>query len=71
MYEKASRRKLNWEKTSLFFSRNMKEEAKAFILSIAGFSSTQRFEKYLRLPALVGRSKVGAFTEIKGRVWKE
>jgi hypothetical protein len=48
----------------------MKEEAKAFILSTVGVSSTQRYENYLGFPALIGRSKVSAFTEIKGRVWE-
>jgi hypothetical protein len=70
VYEKASGQKLNREKTSLFFSRNTKEEAKSFILSTAGVSSTHKFEKYLGLPTLVGRSKVSAFSDIKERVWE-
>jgi hypothetical protein len=68
-YEKASGQKINKNKTSLFFSRNTKEEVKNQILSIAGISSTQRYEKYLGLPALIGRSKVSSLSGIKGRIW--
>jgi hypothetical protein len=68
IYERASRQKLNREKTSLFFSKNTPEETKAAILAMAGVSSTQRYEKYLGLPALIGRSKVSAFSSIKGRI---
>jgi hypothetical protein len=70
MYEKASSQKLNKNKTSIFFSRNTKAEAKAHILSVAGFSSTRVYEKYLGLPAIIGRSKMRAFGEIKGKVWE-
>jgi hypothetical protein len=69
IYEKVSGQKLNGEKTSIFFSKNTKEEAKELILSNAGVSSTRRYEKYLGLPAFIGKSKVSAFTSIKGRIW--
>jgi hypothetical protein len=69
IYEKASGQKLNRDKTSVFFSKNTKEEAKELILSNAGVSSTRRYEKYLGLLALIGKSKVSAFTSIKGKVW--
>jgi hypothetical protein len=68
-YKKASGQKLNREKTSLFFSRNTKEETKNFIISVAGVSATNRYEKYLGLPNLIGRSRVSAFNGIKGRIW--
>jgi hypothetical protein len=68
-YEKASGQKINKNKTSLFFSRNTKEDVKNQILSVAGISSTQRYEKYLGLPALIGRSKVSSLSGIKGRIW--
>lgn len=53
----------------IFFRKNTKEEAKEFILSIEGVSSTWRYKKYLGLPTLIGRSKVSVFTSIKGRIW--
>jgi hypothetical protein len=68
-YEKAPRQKLNREKTSIFFSRNTKEVTKDFIVSVAGVNATNRYEKYLGLPNLIGRFRVSAFNGIKGRIW--
>ncbi|XP_059441892.1 uncharacterized protein LOC132174217 [Corylus avellana] len=69
VYEKASGQQLNRSKTSIFFSKNTKTEAKMAILVAAGVNSTARYEKYLGLLALIGRSKVSAFTSITGRIW--
>ena len=62
--------KLNREKTYIFFSKNMKREAKEFILSAAGVSSSAHYEKYLGLLALIGREKVSSFSALKGRIWE-
>jgi hypothetical protein len=70
LYEQASGQKLNREKTSIFFSRNTKQETKDFIISISGVSSSANYEKYLGLPPLVGRSKVSTFSGIQGRIWE-
>ncbi|XP_059458269.1 uncharacterized protein LOC132187853 [Corylus avellana] len=70
VYEKASGQQLNRSKTSIFFSKNTKIEAKTVILNAAGVISTDRYEKYLGLPALIGRSKVSAFTNITGKIWE-
>jgi hypothetical protein len=69
-YERASGQKLNREKTSIFFCKNTKREAKEFLLSIAGVVSSARYEKYLGLPALIGRAKVSSFSALKGRIWE-
>ena len=69
-YKRASGQKLNREKTSIFFSRNTKVEAKSLILSAAGVNSTTRYEKYLGLPALVVWSKASSFTVLKGKIWE-
>jgi hypothetical protein len=55
-------------KKLLFFSKNTKAEAKVLILSLVGVSSTQRYEKYLGFPTLIGRYKVSALTSIKGGI---
>jgi hypothetical protein len=68
-YEKASGQKLNRDKTSIFFSSNTKVETKNFIVSVARVSATNRYEKYLGLPNLIGRSRVSAFNGLKGRIW--
>lgn len=54
-YELASRQKLNNEKTSIFFSRNTRREFRNHIFSFVGTSASSSFEKYLGLPAMVGR----------------
>jgi hypothetical protein len=69
IYKKASGQKLNREKTSIFFSKNTNTVVKNHLLSIAGVSSTRRYEKYLGLPSLIGRSRVAAFSGIKSRIW--
>jgi hypothetical protein len=76
-YERASGQQLNMAKTSVFFSRNTREEFKGFIWNSVGVTTTTGFEKYLGLPTLVGRSKKRTFANICGRVkarldgWKE
>jgi hypothetical protein len=76
-YEMASGQKLNSHKTSIFYSGNTGEDFKAFINESLGSTVNQNFDRYLGLPALMGRSKVRTFASIKGRVqkillgWKE
>jgi ribonuclease HI len=69
-YESASGQRLNQAKTSIFFSRNTPEIAKQEILRLSGIPSTQRYDKYLGLPAIVGKSRRQAFKSIKDRVWR-
>ena len=68
IYEGASGQKLNKEKTSIFFSRNTTIEVQNEILEVVGIQATQRYDKYLGLLALVGKSRNKAFQEIKDRV---
>jgi hypothetical protein len=70
LYEMASGQKLNKDKTSIFFSKNTRQATKDHILSLAGISSTRRYEKYLGLPSLVGKSRMKAFMGIKNRIWE-
>ena len=69
-YERALGQQLNRVKTLIFFNKNTMEETRSFILSLVGVNSTARYEKYLGLPALIGRSKANVFTELKGRIWE-
>jgi hypothetical protein len=68
-YERASDQKINKEKTSILFSRNTPSVARDEILSRAGAGQVQCFDRYLGLPALIGRSRVSSFNFIKGRIW--
>jgi hypothetical protein len=69
-YERASGQRLNQAKTSIFFSRNTTTAIKEEILREAGLPSSQRYDTYLGLPALVGKSRNQTFKSIKERVWK-
>ena len=67
IYKGPSGQKLNKEKTSIFFSYNTTIEVQNEILEVVGIPATQRYNKYLGLPTLVGKSKNKAFQEIKDR----
>jgi hypothetical protein len=67
-YERASGQMLNRDKTSIFFSRNTTQAAKECILQLSGIPATQRYDRYLGLPSLVGRSRVREFQNIMDRV---
>ncbi|XP_042983260.1 uncharacterized protein LOC122312663 [Carya illinoinensis] len=68
LYERASGQKLNSDKTSIFFSKNTKRLTKEHILGMAGLRSTSCYERYLGLPALVGKSRFKAFEGLLDRV---
>jgi hypothetical protein len=68
-YEEAFGQQLNQQKTSLFFNWNTPSVNQVSITSATGVNSTNRYENYLGLPALVGRSRISTFNGIKGRIW--
>jgi len=61
-YEKASGRLGN--------SCNTSQEAWDCFLHLSGVPSTQRYDKYLALPTLVGKFRMSEFNSIKDRIWK-
>jgi hypothetical protein len=67
VYERASGQLLNHDKTSNFFNHNTSDEVKEVILRLAGVPATQRYDKYLGLPALVGKSCIREFQSINQR----
>jgi hypothetical protein len=71
VYEAGSGQKLNLDKTSVFFSRNTSKKKRQEILSLSGLSKAHHFDTYLRLPSLIGKSKIQAFNNTKERVWNE
>ena len=54
-YEAASGQKVNKNKTTIFFSTSTLEDARQEIKSILGLQEISQYEKYLRLPSLVGK----------------
>jgi hypothetical protein len=69
-YEMASRQKMNANKTAIFFSKNTPMFEKEQIQAVAGIPTDQRYDTYLGLPTLVGKSRMSAFRSIKEKVWK-
>lgn len=57
IYEGASGQKVNREKTTIFFSKTVNEASRQIIKGILGVREIQHYEKYLRLPSLVGKRK--------------
>ena len=71
LYENASGQKLNREKTTLFFSKATSEKRKLEIIEKLGVSEVKEDERYLGLPAVVGRNKKASLNYIKERVWNK
>lgn len=69
-YEEASGQRLNNYKTSIFFSRNTSQATKDRILEIIGVPDSKRFDTYLGLLALVGKSRTKEFQSLIERVKK-
>jgi hypothetical protein len=60
--------KLNLSKTSIFFNRNTGPLKRQKITQLPGLEATDRYDKYLGLPALVGKLRAEAFQSIKDKV---
>jgi hypothetical protein len=70
VYEDASGQRLNNNKTAIYFSGNTTQIVKKEIVEVAGILVNQRYDFYLGLHAMVGRSKIVAFKSIRDQVWK-
>ena len=70
-YANASSQCINMEKSSVYFNNNNQEGQKVEIVSMLGVKVVDRFESYLGLPTLVGRTKYQTFSYLKDRVWKK
>ena len=70
-YEKESGKKLNKEKTSLFFNKNTRQDIQEFVKETFGAQIVQQHKKYLGLSPLVAQSKRKAFNRIKDQVGRK
>ena len=70
-YEANSGKKLNKEKTSLFFNKNTCEDVQKQVKSQFGAQIIKHHEKYLGLLPLVGKGKRKAFNRIKDLVGRK
>nr|XP_023924458.1 uncharacterized protein LOC112035851 [Quercus suber] len=70
-YANASGQCIKLEKYSVIFSSNTAASQKQGILRTLGVQEVNRFESYLGLPTLVGRTKYHTFSYLKDRIWKK
>ncbi|KAL0453322.1 UNVERIFIED_CONTAM: LINE-1 retrotransposable element O protein [Sesamum latifolium] len=68
-FEEASGLMMNLEKSSMAFSKNTPDAIRADLANVLGVRVVDKHEKYLGLPAFVGRSKREVFQFIKDKVW--
>lgn len=71
LYATTSGQCINFEKSSIYFSSYTGENHKELIKDWLGVKEVDKFETYLGLPTLLGRSKYQAFSFLKDRVWKK
>ena len=64
-------KKINRDKTTLFFSKIVIEADRQIITGVLGVREIQHYEKYLGLPSLMGKEKKASFNYIKERVWRK
>ena len=63
-----SGQKVNLQKSSIAFSRNVKEDVAKRISEISKISVTTKLEKYLDVPSITGHVHVGLFQHVLDKV---
>ena len=71
VYEGASGQKLNYAKTSLFFSSNTPIDIQEIIKERFRAQVIKHHEKYLGLPSLAGRNEKNTFNSIEDKLRKK
>lgn len=69
-YAVVSGQVINYEKSSMTFSRGLKVRRMEQIQHILGVQIVDKHDKYLGMPATVGRSKKEIFGLLRERIWK-
>ncbi|XP_040956169.1 uncharacterized protein [Gossypium hirsutum] len=67
-YETSSGQRVNFEKSSVFFNSNTKENERRAVSQILGVRRANDFERYLGLPSMVGKRKRISFQNLKDRL---
>jgi len=70
VYEQASGQAINFQKSAIFFSRNVPQDKQNNITNILEVQAVLGTGKYHGLPSMIGRSKKATFNFIKDRIWK-
>ena len=71
LYTSTSGQCINFDKSSIYFSSNTDVRHREWIKNTLGVKEVARFEPYLGLPTLIGRSKYQSFSFLKDKVWKK
>lgn len=71
IYEDCSRQTINYDKSSLFFSKAYPVVLQQAICTLLRISERRRNNKYLGLPFMTGRSKKYIFSYLHDWVWKK
>ena len=69
MCEEASGQQINFEKTAFFFGKSVCELTKNSIKVLLEAPEIKQYEKYLGLPAMIGKNRRTSLNYIKDRVW--
>jgi hypothetical protein len=70
LYEACSGQKVNKDKSSIMFSRNVPTHLREELKQRLQLSMEARTKKYLGLPIYIGRSKQNSFENLKEKIWK-
>ena len=68
LYATTSRQCINLDKSSVFFSSNTTGAQRDCITNALGVKEVEKFDSYLGLRTLIGRSKYQTFSFLKERV---
>lgn len=69
-YEQHSGQAVNFNKSGIFFSSNVRRDKQHLLSNIQGVQNELKDNMYLGLPSLVGKSRRKVFSFVKERVWK-
>ena len=68
VYEQVSGQAINFQKSEIFFSRNVSQDKQNNIANILEMQAVLGTGKYLGLPSMIDRSKKATFNFIKDRI---
>ena len=71
IYKKVLGQQINKENTTLFFGNSVPVEVKNSIKDLLSVLDIKEYEKYLKMPAVVGKNKTASLNFIKERVWEK
>lgn len=69
-YERLSGQSINFQKSGIMFSANVRRDKQLELANILGVTNDLRLSNYLGLPSLIGRSKKAIFNFLKEKVWQ-